>query len=256
MLNRLVLAVAGGIATLAFTAPANAQQSQRIRCESRDYRPAQCNVPGTVDARIIRTLGGRCIEGQTWGYNRDGVYVNNGCRAEFDVRTTNYGGGYPGGGYPGGGYPGGGYPSGGYGQLITCESRDYRPARCAANTQGGVRIQRVIGGSPCRQNQTWGYDRSGIWVSGGCRAEFVVGANYGGGYPGGGYPGGGYPGYGSRSIECSSMNYRPARCATGNATNVQLERVLGGECIQGRTWGYDRSSVWVNDGCRARFRVY
>jgi hypothetical protein len=253
MLRALALAAGAFVAMLGLAAPASAQQSQRIRCESFDYRPAQCSVPGAIDARIVRTLGGRCIEGQSWGYNRNGVYVNNGCRAEFDVRTNNYGGG----GYPGGGYPGGGYPGGGE-QLIRCESQNYRPERCAANTQGGVRIQRVIGGSPCRQNQTWGWDRGGVWVNGGCRAEFVVGSNYGGGYPGGGYPGGGYPGGGggSRSIECSSMNYRPARCATGNARNVQLERVLGGECIEGRTWGYDRSSVWVNDGCRARFRVY
>ncbi|MFN2240619.1 MAG: DUF3011 domain-containing protein, partial [Thermoanaerobaculia bacterium] len=28
--------------------------------------------------------------------------------------------------------------------------------------------------SPCVRNQTWGEDRDGIWVDGGCRAEFAV----------------------------------------------------------------------------------
>ena len=46
-------------------------------------------------------------EGRTWGSNRNGVWVSQGCRGEFAM-----GGGYGGGRRGGGGYGGGG---GGYG---------------------------------------------------------------------------------------------------------------------------------------------
>jgi hypothetical protein len=29
----------------------------------------------------------------------------------------------------------------------------------------------------------------------------------------------------------------------------------GSPCIEGRTWGRDRSGVWVDRGCRADFEV-
>jgi hypothetical protein len=35
--------------------------------------------------------------------------------------------------------------------------------------------------SPCVQGKTWGYDRNGIWVDGGCRADFEVGRGAGSG---------------------------------------------------------------------------
>ena len=29
-------------------------------------------------------------------------------------------------------------------------------------------------GAACQQGYSWGYDRSGIWVDHGCRADFMV----------------------------------------------------------------------------------
>ena len=100
--------------------------------------------------------------------------------------------GYPSGGqgYPDYGYPNSGdYGNGGNGGTFRCESDDGRTRHCNADTRGGVRINRQLSDSACIQGRNWGYDNSGVWVSQGCRAEFVVGA--GGGYnPGNGsYPG-------------------------------------------------------------------
>lgn len=239
---RIALAGLAAAAALTIAAPASAQDRSQIRCESQNYRPTSCAVPGLTDARVVQQLGGRCVEGQTWTANRQGISVNNGCRAVFEVRVAGYGGGP---GYPGGAYPGGGASNAG---VIRCESQNYRQARCPVDTRGGVQLRQTLGNSPCRQGQTWGFDRGGVWVTNGCRAEFIVG----GGYPGGGYPGGGN----ARTVDCSSQNYRPARCPVGNIRNVQVERVLGGECIQGRTWDFDRNAIRVNNGCRARFRVF
>lgn len=259
LIAALLLLLGGLGASLLATVPAAAQQVGRITCSSQNYRPAFCPVANLADARIVTTLGGNCIEGRSWRQNRGGIQVDNGCRAVFEVRTG-FGPG-PGGGYPG---PGGGYPGPGGGNTsIVCESLNYRPARCPMNTLGGVQLVRIIGGSPCRQGSTWGFERGAVWVNGGCRAQFTS-AGPGGGYPGGGYPGGGYPGGGNPgpgnpggyTIECSSRDYRPARCPANINQGVQLIAVLGGECIQGRSWRWNRNAIQVSDGCRARFRVY
>jgi hypothetical protein len=61
-------------------------------------------------------------------------------------------------------------------QKMTCASgpgghRVY----CAADTRGGVVLVRPrAAGLPCRQGVQWGFDASGIWVEGGCAADFEV----------------------------------------------------------------------------------
>lgn len=58
--------------------------------------------------------------------------------------------------------------------VIRCSSDDGRRNYCAADTRDGVRMVRQISGSACRQGETWGFDRRGIWVDRGCRAEFEI----------------------------------------------------------------------------------
>ncbi|WP_156255066.1 DUF3011 domain-containing protein [Sandarakinorhabdus oryzae] len=80
-----------------------------------------------------------------------------------------------------GGWNGGwndGWNNGGRGAIVRCESWNYRYARCRADTSGGVRLGRVLGGN-CRGGN-WGTGRNYIWVNNGCRADFEV-SRYGGG---------------------------------------------------------------------------
>lgn len=58
---------------------------------------------------------------------------------------------------------------------FTCSSDNGGRVFCEADTRDGVRLLRQISGSPCRQGETWGYDRRGVWVDRGCRAEFALG---------------------------------------------------------------------------------
>ena len=59
-----------------------------VRCASRDYQYRFCSVdlgPGG-SAHLARQISGsRCIEGRTWGSNRAGIWVNQGCDAEFTI---------------------------------------------------------------------------------------------------------------------------------------------------------------------------
>ena len=103
-----------------------------------------------------------CIEGRTWGSDYNGVWVSQGCRGEFAMEGR-------GGGYYGGEFGG---PQYGFGRVFRCESNDNRVRECNANTRAGVQLVRQLSDSPCIQGRSWGYSRSGVWVSNGCRAEF------------------------------------------------------------------------------------
>lgn len=59
------------------------------------------------------------------------------------------------------------------------------------------------------------------------------------------------------TVTCESRNNRYQSCDLPYAGYVTLERTLSGaDCRQGRSWDYDRREVWVDDGCRATFRVH
>jgi hypothetical protein len=173
--------------------------------------------------------------------------------------------GYPQGGYAQAGYPRD-YPQGGYAQgypatqgVVRCESDDGNTRRCAADTRGGVRLSRKLSRTECVQGRNWGYDAGGIWVGGGCRAEFVVGDAYANGaYGNNPYGNGAYgsSGYGQQTIRCESEDGRERHCAAtlrGAALQQQLSRA---PCVQGRNWRWDRDGVWVKDGCRAEFTIW
>jgi hypothetical protein len=220
-------------------APSHAQgYGQSITCSSNDGRRNYCNVNTRGGVQMTRQISGSaCIQGQTWGWDSNRIWVDRGCRAEFMVA----GGG-------GGGWGGGGNN----GQSITCSSDDGRRNYCNANTRGGVQMTRQISGSPCIQGQTWGWDNNRIWVDRGCRAQFITGSGNGNG---GGWGGGG-GGNGNQSITCSSDDGRRNYCNANTRGGVQLTRQISGSaCIQGQTWGADGRGVWVDRGCRAEFRT-
>ncbi len=140
-----------------------------VTCESKDERPRHCRVDTRGGVRLVdQRSRAPCIRGRSWGVDRGGIWVDHGCRARFEV-----GGGY---GRPGYGYePGYG---GGYGRgpvVVRCESRDDRPRFCAVDGRiRDVRIERQLSRSRCDYGYSWGFQRNGIWVENGCRADFVV----------------------------------------------------------------------------------
>lgn len=129
-----------------------------FRCESRDNRTTRCGNGGR--AEFVRQLSNSpCIRGQTWGSDSRGVWVSGGCRALFRTGYGNYG-------------------NSGYGgnNLVRCESRDNRSRSCnmSVGRNGEIRMLRQLSDKPCVEGRTWGQTRSGVWVTQGCRAEFVV----------------------------------------------------------------------------------
>ena len=132
---------------------------QVFRCESDDGRHRECRSNSRGRVSLVRQLSQTpCIEGQTWGSNRNGtVWVGQGCRGEFST-----------------GDGGGGYNPGGYGGTVTCESQDSRYSSCHWDSRWGrPRLVEELSASSCREGRSWGYDGRGLlWVDRGCRARF------------------------------------------------------------------------------------
>jgi hypothetical protein len=156
-----------------------------IRCESTNSRTVYCNADTRYGVRLLTQHSrSACIEGRSWGYDGRGVWVSNGCRAQFQLGGRAYDDRY--GDQQRYGYDRYGYgrddrygydPYGntGYGQRVTCESRDGRYNFCRV---GGylrqAQIVRQMSQAQCQYNYSWGYRSDGIWVDRGCRAEFAV----------------------------------------------------------------------------------
>lgn len=84
---------------------------------------------------------------------------------------------------------------------VTCASNDYRRNWCPVYSSGRVWLDRQYSGGrgSCIEGSTWGRDRRGIWVDGGCRARFRVEDRYG--Y----YPDNGYPDYNHKKDDTGAL---------------------------------------------------
>ncbi len=203
-----VLAVA---AALFLAAPAASAQRGwdrdiEVRCESHGYAYNLCQVDtgrgGRVEI-IDQISDTECVEGRSWGWNRAGVWVDDGCAGVFRVERRGGGGGRDDRGYDNGdddyrddrrddrgGGQVRGYSQGDHddrrrddddddrGQRIAvrCGSQNFSYRLCEVDTGRGseVRLTRQISGSRCVEDRTWGWNRAGIWVDEGCEAEFVI----------------------------------------------------------------------------------
>lgn len=138
-------------------------------------------------------------------------------------------------------------------RTITCESKDDRRKDCSvANLdQGSVSLDKKLSKSSCDKGRDWGTSRDNIWVSGGCRATFAYRTRSG---SGSGYASGGTGRSGT--ITCESRNDARHECYVANLDpeSVTMDELLSESlCIKGRSWDASGSTIWVKNGCRARF---
>lgn len=209
---------------------------QTFRCESDGNRTRQCRVDTRDGVALIRQLSSaRCVEGRTWGYDRGGVWVTQGCRGEFRTGSSHR-------------------PGWGSAQTLRCESDNGRHRTCAIPRNGQVQLIRQLSSTRCVEGHNWGQQRGAIWVSRGCRGEFAVRGR------GNHWGGGGWNGWqgdgGGQVFRCESDSGRTRYCQV-DGRRVTLQRQLSSSpCIEGRSWGTDRRGVWVSHGCRGEFRAW
>jgi hypothetical protein len=105
--------------------------------------------------RLLRQLSALpCREGQGWGYKRNEVWTSRGCQGDFEVADED-----------------GRFVDGP--RRLTCESKSKKRRFCGQH-HGRCRRLEQLSSTPCEEGSTWGWSRNGIWVDGGCRAEFSV----------------------------------------------------------------------------------
>jgi hypothetical protein len=61
-----------------------AQKGRNVTCASDDGKRHLCQVDTSRGVQMTNQRSGSpCIQGQTWGYTRQGIWVDRGCRADF-----------------------------------------------------------------------------------------------------------------------------------------------------------------------------
>ena len=191
-------------------------------CESHGYNRTYC--PAYLDGREVQLLRQLSYTSchNNWGFDRNGVWVTNGCRAEFVVNQSHWG-----------------TPQD---DIVYCSSNDMRFQSCDVDVRGGVEFIRQLSRASCNGN--WGYDRQGIWVRNGCRAKFrILPFNNNNN------------GYMDDTVSCASRDMRRNSCPADTSGGVRLKKQHSRSSCEGN-WGYDRNSIWVDNGCRATFQLY
>jgi hypothetical protein len=229
------------VAALVIFSPRSSAQS--ISCSSDDGRRHYCPADTRGGVQLLKQRSqSACQQGYSWGFDRGGVWVDRGCRADFTINAYQYRG-----------------PAPGSIGTISCSSDDGRRHYCDSGGGGRVRLDRQRSDSPCREGYSWGSDGRGIWVDHGCRADFAVDGGRGGGWDRdrdrdrNDWNRGGTA---DSVISCSSDDMHRHYCPADTRRGVQLlKQRSDSSCRQGYSWGYDRRGIWVDRGCRGDFQV-
>jgi hypothetical protein len=224
-------------------------QGNIVACNSDDMNYHTCNIGPNRGVTLIRQHSdARCIEGQTYGVRGEQLWVNRGCRAEFQVNTRGGGGGWDRGSNVNG---------------LTCNSDDMHRHYCALPFRGRVQMVHQHSDAQCIEGQTWGVRGNQLWVDRGCRADFEISQEGHGHHHGHDWDGDHGrddhhdDDYGSvRTVTCSSDDMHRHTCDVGPNNGIRLARKRSdARCDFNRTYGFSGNQIWVDRGCRADFEV-
>lgn len=199
----------------------------RLTCESRRGDREECRVPERTDLRLVRQISQNpCRLNDTYGRGVGYIWVDKGCRAEFELTRP--------------AAPGGGAPVGP--TRITCESGIKSRRECPIPAHSRVRLVGQLSSAPCRLDDTYGVATDHIWVRNGCRGQFLV-TQMGGNIR-------------TVRLTCEARGVDRQRCPVRGATSVQLVRQLSASaCRLNESFGTGPGYMWASKGCRGEFEV-
>ncbi|MEO5668640.1 MAG: DUF3011 domain-containing protein [Bdellovibrionota bacterium] len=129
-----------------------------IYCKSEGMRYNECGAQGRiVEVQLVRQYSrAECRENRSYGYNRDRVWVDQGCEGLFRVTVENERRSVS-------------------TARVTCDSRGMRYNECliGGNTLR-VDLIRQTSSADCREGSTYGLVRDGMWVDRGCSGIFEI----------------------------------------------------------------------------------
>jgi hypothetical protein len=156
-----------------------------VSCNSNDMHRHFCDIGPNDGVRVSRQHSdAACIQGRTFGVQGRQMWVDGGCRAEFAIVPDRRGGGYDRGhnrdhhdnhGNPYRGNDDHGWNRGpASSSTVYCASDNMRRNFCSVGPSRSIRLVRKRSDAACDMGRTYGFDRGGIWVDRGCRADFEV----------------------------------------------------------------------------------
>ncbi len=237
-------------------------QQSVMTCSSDDGQTRTCQAGPNRGIQFLRQRSdAACVEGQSYGIQRDRVWVSGGCRADFQVYNNAYS-------------DDGTYSrQGTYNDDDTYWQYPNNNNDNDADDQGRVRRHhrhhRDQNGNVYDDDDN--YNNGQVNNDGRYNDPYSPQGTYGqygnqdstiGVYPGrdidaqsGDMPR--YYGRFSNGVSTCSSDQGSGQtyCQTGGAfTQVQMTR-QNGRCAQGQTWGVSSYGLWVADGCVAEFTV-
>lgn len=134
---------------------------------------------------------------------------------------------------------------------VKCSSKDGDFKRCKVSgikKISNMSVKKRYSDSKCKKGYSYGYDKKSIWVDHGCRAKFNVR-----------YKKSSSSKYKTKSVKCSSKDHDFKRCRVKHAKKIKnmsvKKRYSDASCKKGYSYGYSKKSIWVDHGCRAKFKV-
>jgi hypothetical protein len=206
-------------------------QASIVTCESRNDAYQSCPVDTSRGVRLSRQLSSQgCWEGDTWGYERNMIWVNRGCRAEFEVGAT------------------------------SSSASSANNAIAAAAVVGIAAAAIVAHNKHDDQHHNKhkdSYDDTYNYGYNNSHYDSYYDRYDDGYYANTRYGYNGYRGDPRRVFNCESRGDRKNYCDIPKRGHVEVYKQLSASpCTYGRSWGVDGNSVWVTKGCRAEFAVF
>lgn len=217
-----VAAAAAGVTLLAASGVSHAD-GRIITCESTGGQQRFCPADTRYGATLVNQLSrSGCRQGSTWGYDNRGIWVSNGCRAQFAVGDRNLAG-----------------------HNHTNGSDNDGAAAIAALA--------ILAAGAAAVHHEHDKDRRERSQQNNSYRSYDYQPPQNNPYP--------YSYQGSpqvRTLRCESTGGDYSYCnADVRRHHVEMERQLSKtSCRFGQNWGYDPHGIWVNDGCRADFAIY
>jgi len=228
-MNRSLIVATLSLAGLLLFA-ASAAQASTITCESTNNEYRSCPADTSGGVRLSQQLSTKgCWENDTWGFDRNKIWVDRGCRAQFQVGAH-------------------GTSAAGKGDAL------------AAAAVIGIAAAAIIASNQHDDHHNKNSNNSNYNNNYDNRYDGRYDSRYDDNYRNHDNNRYGYNGYGGdprRTFTCESRNDRRNYCSFPGRGHVEIYKQRSSKpCRHGHSWGVEGNSVWVADGCRAEFAVY
>ncbi len=91
-MNKTLIATCSTLLVLGSVSwPMQARADYTVTCESRNNSYQRCPISQAGYVRLTRNLSRNgCVKGRNWDFDRREIWVDDGCRAQFNVSTSSY----------------------------------------------------------------------------------------------------------------------------------------------------------------------